>query len=44
MGLQTCHVFLADSKEPNDQIRCLMSTTGETGENNQRKTARITEQ
>ena len=39
--LERCCVFWATSKEPDNQFRCLLSTTNETGSCNQRKTAEL---
>ena len=41
VGLQRCCVSSATSKQPNDQLRCLLPTTCETRESNQRQKARI---
>ena len=41
VGLKRCCVFWAASKQPNDQLRCLLPTTCEVEGINQREKARI---
>ena len=41
VGLQRCFVFWAASKQPNNQLRCLLPTTYETKGNNQREKSKL---